>query len=65
MRKRTVKATAMTILASGCLFQLGCLNVGGLWNSVWRTAPVYFALEWVTDNDGLYDLFEGGAVAAQ
>jgi len=49
MRKRTVKATAMTILASGCLFQLGCLNVSGLWNSLWRTAPVYLALEYLTD----------------
>ena len=61
MRKRTVKATAMAILASGCLFQLGCLNVGGLWNAVWRGAPVYVALEYLTDNNAVYDLFDNQA----
>ena len=65
MRKRTVKATAMTILASGCLFQLGCLNLGGIFNSMLRSAPVYAALEWAADNDAVFDLFEDGGIAAE
>ncbi len=62
MRKRTVKATAMTILASGCMFQLGCLNLGGIFGQMIAGVPVYAALEWMTDNDGVFDLFEGGNV---
>jgi hypothetical protein len=64
MRKRTVKATAMTILASGCMFQLGCLNLGGIFGQMLASIPVYAALEFVTDNDGVFDLFEGGATTA-
>lgn len=64
MRKRTVKATAMTILASGCLFQLGCLNLGGLFSQGLAAIPVYAALEFLTDSDGVFDLFEDGNVAA-
>lgn len=64
MRKRTVKAAAMTVLASGCLFQFGCLNLGGLFNAMLAGVPVYAALEFVADNDAVFDLFEDGDVTA-
>ncbi len=58
MRKRTVKTAAMAILASGCLFQFGgCLNFGGLFGSILRTAPTALALEYLTDNSAVFDLF--------
>ena len=57
MRKRTVKRTAMMLLCAGCVFQIGgCIATAGqfLWNSI---IPFSF-LEWVTDNNAIFDLFE-------
>ena len=58
MRKRSVKATAVMILASGCMFQFGCL--GSYWNYLWSALPAYALLEFTADNDSVFDLFEDG-----
>jgi len=59
MGKRSVKRTAMALLCAGCVFQLGgCF--GGIFNAMVRTAIPYVALEFVTDNDGIFDLFADG-----
>ena len=53
MRKRTVKATALAMLAGGCMFQLSCL---GTWfKYIWQAGPAYLLLEYTLDNDGLID----------
>ena len=58
MRKRSVKATAMMILASGCLFQFGCL--GSVFTAAWRGLPGSILGEFIIDNDTIFDLFEDG-----
>ena len=55
MRKRSVKMTAMAMLASGCLFQFGCL--GSYWNYLWSALPAYALLEFTADNTGFIDIF--------
>ncbi len=62
MRKRTMKATAMAILTSGFLFQFGCLPLGGLISAFASNAPIWIGMEWVADNDAVFDLFEDGNV---
>ncbi len=57
------KRIALAVLAGGMMFHLGCL--GGLLGQMWRAVPLYAALEFVSDNDGVFDLFEAGNVAAQ
>ncbi|MEK6797908.1 MAG: hypothetical protein AABZ12_02975 [Planctomycetota bacterium] len=59
---KTTKRIALGVIAGSMLFNWGCL--GGMFNQVWRAVPVYAALEWVSDNDGIFDLFEGGNVTA-
>jgi hypothetical protein len=61
MRKRRVKATALALLATGTLFQLGCLT-SWLYN-VALNFPGVVLYEWLLDNDAVYDLFEDGATA--
>ncbi len=63
MRKNTLKV-AMVGLLAGTVFQFGCLNIGGLWKSFITAAPIYALMEFVLDNDGVFDLFEDGNVAA-
>ena len=58
MRKRTVKTAGLAVLAAGCVFGFGgCLNFGGLFGSVLRGAPVALAIEYLTDNSAVFDLF--------
>jgi hypothetical protein len=60
MSKKTIKVASIGILA-GMMFQFGgCLNV----RSILTAVPAYLALEFVSDNDGIFDLFESGNVAA-
>lgn len=54
MKKRTTKFAALALLASGTLFQFGCLNLGGLFNNLFQVAPAYIALEFLTDADGFF-----------
>lgn len=62
MNRRTVKGTALTLLATGCLFGgLGCL--GDFVTRTIRILPSQLALEFLTDNDTTFDVFEDGAPA--
>jgi len=57
MRKKTLKAVTLAAVA-GMLFQFGgCLNL----NMLLRQGAIYAAMEFVLDNDTVFDLFEGGA----
>jgi hypothetical protein len=62
MRKRRVKASALVLLATGSLFQLGCLT-DWFWN-VAINFPGTMLYEWLLDNDAVYDLFEDGNTTA-
>ena len=62
MGKKTMKAAALAAMLGTVL------QFGGCGSNFWRTAFVtalgYTGLEFVLDNDGVFDLFEGGATAA-
>lgn len=60
MNKRSLKLAAMAALV-GSVCQFGCLGSGFL-SQLLRTAAVSTAIEFVLDNDAVFDLFEGGAV---
>jgi hypothetical protein len=60
MRKSTLKGAALAALAGTVLQFGGCLNL----NRILQYGAWYAALEFVTDNDGVFDLFESGTVAA-
>ena len=60
MRKRTIKRTALVLLCAGTALQRG----GGYARIArWSSQPYipYSFLEWVTDNDAVFDLFQDGA----
>ena len=59
MRKNTLKAAALAVVAGTMLQFGGCLNL----NQWLRAAAFEVAFEYVLDNDGIFDLFEDGAVA--
>ncbi len=61
MKINKTKAIALATLAGGTVMGGGCL--GGLpWQTMlWGTA-LEVALEWTTDNDAVFDLFEDGNV---
>ncbi len=59
---KNAKKLALVGLASGALFQFGCLTDS--WGSWLRAAAITTVIEFVTDNDGVFDLFEDGNVAA-
>lgn len=54
MRKKTLKAVTLAACA-GMMFQfgLGCLNL----NQLLRQGAIYAALEFVTDQTAVFDLF--------
>ena len=60
MRKKSMKIAAM-ILTAGTLLQFGgCLNL----KEFLRVGVTATAIEFLTDNDAIFDLFEDGATAA-
>lgn len=60
MKSWKTKACVLVAM-SGTLFQFGgCW--GGLTRSLIGAVPVNLALEFLTDNDGVFDLFEDGGV---
>lgn len=61
MRKNMLKVGVITLLA-GTVFQFGCL--GGIARNFIQAAPIYGLMSFVLDNDGVFDLFEDGNVAA-
>lgn len=63
MKKNWIKMTAMAALA-GTMFQFGGCGVNGIFKSLLRTAPIYLGLEFLTDNGGVFNLFQDAAPAA-
>ncbi len=63
MKTSTVRKVALGLLAGGTLLGTSCLWGGDSWWSrlMW-TGAVYTGLEYVTDNDAVFDLFEDGNV---
>ncbi len=57
---KNAKKVALVGLASGAVFQFGCLN----WEAILYQTAVTSAVEFFFDNDGVFDLFEDGNVAA-
>lgn len=67
MRKKTLKSAAMVVTTGMLFHSIGCLNWGG-WTK-WAGPILYdgalnVAWEYVLDQDGVFDLFEDGNVAA-
>lgn len=64
MGKKTVKAAAIALTAGMMLQFGGCL--GGILNpqQLLRSAVVTSIVEFATDNDAIFDLFEDGNVTA-
>jgi hypothetical protein len=60
MGKKTMKAAAMAAILGTVLQFGGCF--GRIWQDLLTTGVSYAILEYVTDNDGVFDLFEGGNV---
>ncbi len=55
MRKSMMKGIAAAMVL-GTVFQFGgCINQAV--NALWTGLPVYVLSEFVTDNDGVFDLF--------
>ena len=50
---------AMAVAAAGTVLHLGC--IGGLQQYI-IPAAIYAGLEFVTDSDGVFDLFEDGDI---
>lgn len=65
MTKKLTKGTLLAALL-GTAFQWGgCFGFGDTWwGRILWTAVGYAGLEFVLDNDGVFDLFEDGNVAA-
>ena len=60
MGKKTMKAAAMAAILGTVLQFGGCF--GNIWKNLLTSAVSYGILEFVVDNDGVFDLFEGGNV---
>lgn len=58
MRKKTMKVAAL-LACAGTVFQFG-----GCLGNILPSALTYGVLEFALDNDGIFDLFEDGNVAA-
>lgn len=64
MKKNWIKMTAMAALA-GTMFQFGGCGVSGIFRSLLRTAPIALGIEFLTDNNSVFDLFpDGGTTTA-
>ncbi len=63
MRK---KKLAFLTMVAGCMFGGGCLFGGGNipWSTVLWGSALDVGLQFVTDNDAVFDLFEDGNVTA-
>ncbi len=55
MGKKTMKVAAMAVILGTVLQFGGC--VGRIFQNVLSTSVTYGILEFVTDNDGVFDLF--------
>ena len=60
-----VKRAALAVLVgSGVFWGFGCLGDSWWGRTLWDAA-VYTGLEYMTDNDAFYDLWEDGAVVVE
>lgn len=60
---RKMKRATMAALCGAMLFGGGCLGLSGTWwGQAFWDAALFTGLEFVTDNDSVFDLFEDGAV---
>ncbi len=64
---RKMKRAALAAMCGAMLFGSGCLGFGGFgggnwWGRMFWDAALYAGLEFVADNDGVFDLFEDGNV---
>lgn len=62
--KRNSKALALILSAGAMLPAWGCLGGGWNWRQILWTGVLTTGFEYVLDNDGVFDLFEDGNVAA-
>ncbi len=54
--KKSMKKAVVLAAMGGALLQFGgCF--GGIFQALLQGAPVYVGLEFLTDNDGIFDLF--------
>lgn len=59
---RKMKKGALVLMLGGSTLFGGCL--GGWWNAALQGIPGTLLTEFLTDNDGFFDLFEDGGTAA-
>jgi hypothetical protein len=59
MGKKTLKGAALAAVLGTVLQFGGCIS----WQTLMASAATYAGLEFVLDNDGVFDLFESGNVA--
>lgn len=64
MSKKIAKGTVLAAILGTAFSWGGCFGGNGWWSQAFWTAAGYAGLEFVLDNDGVFDLFEGGNVAA-
>ncbi len=55
-----VKRAALAVLVGGAIFGGGCLTLDGWAGRTLWTAAVFTGMEYATDSDALFDLFEDG-----
>ena len=61
MKKNTVKATSLALLAGGAAFGgLGCLSTDSWLGKLLWDGVIYAGYEAVLDNDAIFDLWEDG-----
>ncbi len=61
MKIKKIKMVALATIAGGTVLGGGC--IGGLpWQQLLWFSAAEIGLEFVTDNDAVFDLFEDGAV---
>lgn len=63
MKKGLVKSAALALLSGGMLLN-GCLSLDGFWGRTLIAAGIAVGTDFLTDNDGIFDLFEDGAETA-
>jgi hypothetical protein len=57
---KSTKKAVLAVLAGGFMALGGCIN----WQSLLLTAAQSALIEFVTDNDSIFDLFEDGGTTA-
>ncbi len=61
MGKKSLKSVALTLLTGGMVLGGGCLGIN--WQQLLVNTAVQQGIEFLLDNDGVFDLWEDGNVA--